>query len=66
MSKFAWGDSFWKLNKPLIERYLTCTTSEDIEAMQEQIQEELEQEARERKADGESGIRPLHDYRMAT
>jgi pre-rRNA-processing protein TSR3 len=53
MSKFSWGDSFWKLNKPLIERYMTCTTSEDIEAMQERIQEDLEQEARERKADGE-------------
>jgi len=52
MSKFAWGDSFWKLNSSLIERYLTCTTAEDIEAMQERIQEELEQEARERKADG--------------
>jgi pre-rRNA-processing protein TSR3 len=53
MSKFAWGDSFWKLNKPLIERYLTCHTAEDIVAMQERIQEELEQEAKERKADGE-------------
>jgi ribosome biogenesis protein Tsr3 len=52
MSKFSWGDSFWKLNKPLIERYMTCKTSEDIEAMQERIQEDLEQEARERKADG--------------
>ena len=52
MSKFAWGDSFWKLNQPLIERYLTCKTSEDIEDMQLRIQEDLEQEARERKADG--------------
>lgn len=54
MSKFAWGDSFWKLNQPLIERYLTCKTSEDIVEMQERIQEELEQEARERKAEGET------------
>lgn len=54
MSKFAWGDSFWKLNKSLIERYLTCTTAEDIIEMQERIQEEMEQEARERKADGGS------------
>lgn len=54
MSKFAWGDSFWKLNQSLIERYLTCTTSEDIEEMQERIQEDLEREARDRKAEGKS------------
>jgi pre-rRNA-processing protein TSR3 len=56
MSKFAWGDSFWKLNQSLIERYLTCKTSEDIEEMQLRIQEDLEQEARDRKADGEFSI----------
>ena len=59
MSKFAWGDSFWTLNQPLIERYLTCKTSEDIEEMQLRIQEDLEQEARDRKADG--GLSDMRD-----
>lgn len=66
MSKFAWGDSFWKLNQPLIERYLTCKTSEDIEDMQLRIQEDLEQEARERKADGEFTYQCSTDRKCST
>lgn len=49
LSKFSWGHSFYKMNAHLIERYRTCTTSEDVVAMQEKIQAEMAGEAEERK-----------------
>ncbi|KAK8861577.1 hypothetical protein IAR55_002399 [Kwoniella newhampshirensis] len=49
LSKFSWGHSFYKLNSHLIERYRTCSTSEDITAMQETIQKEMEEEQEERR-----------------
>ncbi|WWD16512.1 hypothetical protein CI109_100939 [Kwoniella shandongensis] len=49
LSKFSWGHSFYKLNSHLIERYRTCSTAEDITAMQELIQKEMEEEQEERR-----------------
>ncbi|KAK4690101.1 pre-rRNA-processing protein TSR3, partial [Tremellales sp. Uapishka_1] len=42
LSKFSWGHSFWKLNGELIKRYRTCTTSEEVSAMQDLIQKEID------------------------
>jgi len=49
MSKFGWGHSFWEMNGPLIERYKTCQNADDMVAMQEAIQTEIQQEAQDRR-----------------
>ncbi|WVQ79126.1 hypothetical protein IAT38_001221 [Cryptococcus sp. DSM 104549] len=49
LAKFSWGHSFYKLNSHLIERYRTCKTADDMTAMQELIQQEMEEEQAERK-----------------
>jgi len=43
LSSFGWGESFWKVNKPYIERYKTCTSALDVNKMQETIIAELEE-----------------------
>jgi pre-rRNA-processing protein TSR3 len=43
LSKFTWGHSFYKMNGHLIQRYRTCHTHEEVMAMQERIQLEMEQ-----------------------
>ncbi|WWC87887.1 uncharacterized protein L201_002785 [Kwoniella dendrophila CBS 6074] len=48
LSKFAWGHSFYKLNGHLIERYRTCHTSEEVQAMAELIQKEMADEREQR------------------
>ncbi|KAF6748105.1 DUF367 family protein [Ephemerocybe angulata] len=42
LSGFGWGGSFWKVNAGFIKRYRTCTTSDDVQKMQESIMQELE------------------------
>ncbi|KAG5641166.1 hypothetical protein DXG03_005863 [Asterophora parasitica] len=42
LSGFGWAASFYKVNRHFIERYKTCKTSEEVQAMQERIMEELE------------------------
>ncbi|EIM88684.1 DUF367-domain-containing protein [Stereum hirsutum FP-91666 SS1] len=42
LQDFGWGGSFWKVNRPFIERYRTCNTAEEVSQMQETIMEELE------------------------
>ncbi|WOO83933.1 Ribosome biogenesis protein TSR3 [Vanrija pseudolonga] len=58
LSKFSWGHAFYKMNGPLIERYRTCHTHEEVEAMQELIQQERQDEydrAKAEKAANEGG-----------
>jgi pre-rRNA-processing protein TSR3 len=50
LAKFSWGHGFYKMNSHLIERYRKCHTSEEIQAEQEKIQAEMEEESRQRKA----------------
>jgi len=50
LSKFSWGHGFYKMNSHLIERYRKCYTADEIQAEQEKIQAEMEEEAKERKA----------------
>ncbi|KAF8066002.1 DUF367 family protein [Lyophyllum atratum] len=42
LSGFGWGGSFYKVNRTFIERYKTCSTSDEVTAMQENIMEDLE------------------------
>ena len=49
LAKFTWGHAFFKINGPLIKRYRTCQTSDDVIAMQETIQKEMEEEKIARK-----------------
>ncbi|KAL0572320.1 ribosome biogenesis protein tsr3 [Marasmius crinis-equi] len=42
LSGFGWGASFYKVNKPFIERYRQCTSSAEVSATQDKIMEELE------------------------
>ncbi|KAL7419573.1 ribosome biogenesis protein tsr3 [Cryptotrichosporon argae] len=44
LAKFTWGHAFYKMNGHLIERYRTCHTHEEVDAMQETIQRELQDE----------------------
>jgi len=55
LEDFGWGESFWKVNLQLLERYKSCKDSEDVEKTQTEIIAELEEDykqARE-KEDGE-------------
>ncbi|ODN97464.1 pre-rRNA-processing protein TSR3 [Cryptococcus wingfieldii CBS 7118] len=49
LSKFSWGHSFYKLNSHLIERYTSCKDADEVNAMQAEIQREMEEEKEERK-----------------
>ncbi|KAF7308383.1 Ribosome biogenesis protein TSR3 [Mycena chlorophos] len=42
LSGFGWGGAFWQVNRTFLEKYQTCTSSEDVERMQQQIMDELE------------------------
>ncbi|KAJ6488063.1 DUF367 family protein [Mycena vulgaris] len=42
LSGFGWGGSFWKVNRSFLERYKTCSTAEEVSAMQESIMDDLE------------------------
>ncbi|KAJ7622935.1 DUF367 family protein [Mycena polygramma] len=42
LSGFGWGGAFWKVNRTYLERYKTCSTAEEMTAMQEQIMDDLE------------------------
>lgn len=56
LAKFSWGHAFYKMNGRLIERYRTCWTNEEVDAMQDLIQKEMqEQYDRDRAEKGELG-----------
>ncbi|KIK46604.1 hypothetical protein CY34DRAFT_800294 [Suillus luteus UH-Slu-Lm8-n1] len=54
LSSFGWGDSFWKVNGPYLKRYQTCSSAEEVAAMQEtiiaELQESYEESRREKDA----------------
>ncbi|KAL4073973.1 hypothetical protein J3A83DRAFT_4357867 [Scleroderma citrinum] len=53
MGEFGWGETFWDINRPYLEKYRTCQSSEEIVAMQESIISELERSYEEsRKSKG--------------
>ncbi|KAF8961735.1 hypothetical protein BDZ97DRAFT_1827743 [Flammula alnicola] len=57
LGSFGWGGSFYKVNRSFLERYKTCTTSADIDAIQEKIMAELEEswnESRRNKAESQN------------
>jgi len=41
LEKFGWGHTFWEVNSGLIERYRTCKTGAEVQAMQDKIIAEL-------------------------
>ncbi|TXT12870.1 hypothetical protein VHUM_01271 [Vanrija humicola] len=51
LAKFSWGHAFYKMNGALIERYRTCHTHEEVDAMQELIQQERQEEYDRAKAE---------------
>ncbi|KAH9916810.1 uncharacterized protein B0H18DRAFT_60312 [Fomitopsis serialis] len=56
LSKFGWGEAFWKINQVYLEQYCQCTDAADVTATQERIMQELEQSyqhSREESAAGE-------------
>ncbi|AFR97755.2 pre-rRNA-processing protein TSR3 [Cryptococcus neoformans] len=63
LSKFSWGHSFYKLNSHLIERYRTCKDADEVKAMQEDIQREMEEERveRRRQRDADEGADLLRE-----
>ncbi|KAJ6581684.1 hypothetical protein B0H19DRAFT_1207535 [Mycena capillaripes] len=55
LSGFGWGGSFWKVNRTFLERYKTCSTAEEVSAMQERIMDDLEKSWEDSRRDkGES------------
>ncbi|GAA99523.1 uncharacterized protein L969DRAFT_93981 [Mixia osmundae IAM 14324] len=57
LSKFSWGHSFFEINGPLLLRYKTCRSADEISAMQENITSEIEAEAAQRKSEnGQVGL----------
>lgn len=49
LAKFAWGDSFWKVNEELLDKYSRCENSEEVVAVQNAYIKTCEQEVEERK-----------------
>ncbi|KAH8117581.1 hypothetical protein DFH11DRAFT_1724566 [Phellopilus nigrolimitatus] len=43
LAPFGWAASFYKVNRPYIERYKTCADAAEVTAMQETIIKELEE-----------------------
>ncbi|KAF7328655.1 Ribosome biogenesis protein TSR3 [Mycena sanguinolenta] len=65
LSGFGWGGSFWKVNRMFLERYQTCSTSEEVSAMQERIMEELEKSWEDSRRDKERGTGEEEDLLVA-
>ncbi|KAF8551184.1 DUF367-domain-containing protein [Imleria badia] len=51
LSGFGWGDSFWEVNRVYLEKYKTCTSAEQVTAMQDAILAELENSYQESRKD---------------
>ncbi|PLW07741.1 hypothetical protein PCANC_12025 [Puccinia coronata f. sp. avenae] len=49
LQKFGWGHAFWSLNQDLIQKYRVCEDSQAMQAVQEQILQTIDDEARERR-----------------
>lgn len=61
MGEFGWGESFWDINKPHLQKYRTCQSSEEVVAMQDSIISELErsyEESRKNKGSTEDLLVP--------
>ncbi|KZT13229.1 DUF367-domain-containing protein [Laetiporus sulphureus 93-53] len=54
MSKFGWGSAFWDINKSFFEQYRTCSSADDIEAMQNKIMQDLEASYQQSRSEGAS------------
>lgn len=54
MAEFGWGEAFWNINRPYLERYRTCQSSEEVVTMQDNIISELEQARRDKKMAAEN------------
>ncbi|KAF9051746.1 hypothetical protein BJ165DRAFT_1413728 [Panaeolus papilionaceus] len=53
LSRFGWGESFWKVNQTYLEIYQKCKSAEEVEAAQKKIMDDLEEswnESRRKKA----------------
>ncbi|KAG5353131.1 hypothetical protein C0989_010153 [Termitomyces sp. Mn162] len=42
LSGFGWGGSFYQVNRIFLERYKTCSSAEEVSAMQDRIIDDLE------------------------
>lgn len=43
LSGFGWGESFWKVNRVYLEKYQTCKSATEVDAMQNAILAELQE-----------------------
>ncbi|KAF8841448.1 DUF367-domain-containing protein [Paxillus ammoniavirescens] len=43
LSSFGWGESFWKVNRVYLEKYQTCKSATEVDAMQNVILAELQE-----------------------
>ncbi|KNZ61805.1 ribosome biogenesis protein TSR3 [Puccinia sorghi] len=55
LQKFGWGHAFWSLNQDLIQKYRGCEDSQAMQAVQEEILQTIDDEARERRRTPEDG-----------
>mmetsp|Transcript_6003 Transcript_6003/g.18078 ORF Transcript_6003/g.18078 Transcript_6003/m.18078 type:complete len:121 (+) Transcript_6003:91-453(+) len=67
MSKFIWGDSFFRLNGELLDAYAECSTSTEVVEVQRQFLSESAASRKERDggaSDEDDLLRrnPNHDY----
>ena len=58
LKRFRWGETFYDLNRELLDEYASCKNGEEVVAKQQEWMEKLVVEDRERKEYGE-------DYCMA-
>ncbi|KIK81229.1 hypothetical protein PAXRUDRAFT_832997 [Paxillus rubicundulus Ve08.2h10] len=59
LSGFGWGESFWKVNRMYLEKYQTCKSATEVDAMQNailaELQESYAQARREKDLEANSG-----------
>lgn len=65
LAAFGWGPSFWKVNRPYLERYKKCDTAAEITAMQEAIMDELERNYVESRKAKETNMDDTEDLLVA-
>ncbi|KAG7089788.1 hypothetical protein E1B28_011439 [Marasmius oreades] len=70
LSGFGWGEAFFKVNKPFIDKYRKCHSAAEVSAAQEKIIEDLEsswQQSRKEKEDAGDDLlfeNPNHQRRL--
>ncbi|KAG6902152.1 hypothetical protein C0995_003626 [Termitomyces sp. Mi166 len=59
LSGFGWGGSFYRVNRPFLERYKTCNSADEVSAMQDRIMDDLEknwtESRRQKEEQGDEG-----------